>query len=423
MVSLKLNKLQNVSIMNIYNESIISNGLRVITFENSNSEIVIISIWIRSGARCGDESQGGYAHFLEHMMLKGSKKYPSVLEFSKIKDRAGAISDGLTNADRVCFYIKVAKNQLEKMFELLSDMILNPIIDPVVLENEKQVILQELYKSNDNNDKRIWQFSLESAFNGHPLSRNNLGTESSISLATVNSLRDYYNTYFTPDRSAIIVTGSVKHDEILMLIDKFLGAWNISGGVFNDTQSLNIKKGFFFRKIPTKQTFVAFNFVGNRPSFKESLILEVISTYLSYGTSSFLYQVLRHERGLIYGVSSSNNIFEDANLFYIKTSTTKPKEVVGLVSEKINNLENYFTESVFEELKEQCINIFTLKIENIEGEFNFLGNNWRIYNKLILPEEIINAIRMLEYTDFIEIKNKYLNESNLVITAIGENEF
>ncbi len=406
--------------MNIYKESILKNNLKIITSENPHSDVILISIWIKAGGRYGNEYQQGYAHFLEHMMLKGSRKYPSILEFSKTKDRIGAKSDGLTSIDRVCFYIQVTKNHLEQMFELLADMILNPIMDPIVLENEKQVILQELYRSNDDNIQHIWRFSVENAFSGHPLSRNNLGTELSISSVSVDAIKDYYRTYFATDRSAIIVSGGVEHDKVLKLINKFFNNWNIKSKTTQNIEFPAIKNGLFFRKAPIKQTFISFSFVNHKTTLKESLVLDVIATYLAYGTSSFLYQILRHEKGLVYGVHASNNDYGDANLFYIRTATTHPKEVIDLVSGKIQKLEDYFAESIFEELKEQQINTLLMGINDIRGDLNFMGQCWKIYNKLIKPVELIEEIKGLKYVDFIEVKNKYLNRNNLCISAIGE---
>lgn len=404
--------------MNIYKESILKNNLKIITGENPNSEIVTISIWIKAGSRYEKKDQLGYAHVLEHIMLKGTKKYPSIFEISAVQDRVGAASNAFTGPERIYFFIQVSKKYLEKMFELLSDIILNPLFDSRVLENEKQVVIQEIHLTNDNISKRLWRFSMEKIFIGHPLAQNSMGKEECIISSNVDRITDYYKKFFIPGRAAIIVNGGVSHEEILILAEKFFNKWS-GENIVDNLFSLNIISKNFFETKPIKQTNLLFSYVIQRITFKESVVLDIIANYLGSGQSAFLYQELRHKTGLVYGISVGNENYQDANIFFIKTSTTKPEDVVAIVKEKIENLENYFSESLLQEIKEQTISMLLRAINDAYKEIAFLGNGWRIYNRLITPIELIEEIRKIEYTDFLEVKNKYLNKNGLCVSAIG----
>lgn len=405
----------------IYKESNLNNGLKIITSENPNSEIVTISFWIKVGARNGVGDQLGYAHFLEHMLMKGSKKYPSVFEVSVAKDRVGAASNAFAGPERIFLFIQVAKIHLEKMFELLADSILNPLLDHDVLENEKKVVLQELNRANDNQQNRLWRLSAGTAFDGHPLSRNTLGSEESINSINLERVKEFYREYFSPNKSAIIVSGGVDHGEIVSLTKEFFGEWqekevadNIAPVVFRSAHAFDFMTG--------KQTHLAISFVGPKPDFRESLLLDVVESFLGYGQSSILVQELRHKKGLIYSVSANDSVFQDANLFYIATSTTKPKEVADAIFEIVENLEKYLEEKEFEEIKEQVVGTILRSLNNPMNEVDFLGTNWRFYDKLITQEDLVEMIRGLRYEEMLSAKNKFLSKNSLILATVGEED-
>lgn len=409
--------------MNKYKESILPNGLKIITSENPNSEIVTLSIWVKAGSRYETKEQLGYAHILEHMLLKGSKKYPSVLEAGKARDRVGASSNATTGPERIYIFIKVAKKHLEKMFELLSDMILNPIINTEVLENEKNVILQELYRQKDNYQKYLWKISSREAFRNHPLSKDPLGNQGSIKSAMSKKLFYYHKKFFVSGRAAIIAAGGLNHQKILELAEKYFGAWPKSDKVADNLQEPQTRKGFTFEKAPSKQTYIIFEYVSPKYSIEESAALEILINYLSYGYSSLLKQEIRTGRGLAYNISAGNELYLDASMFFIQTATTKPKETAEIILNIMRKLNKSFTPEIFDELKEQTASVFTREMNDPFNELNFLGKAWLLYEKIITPGEFLKILEKVNYKDVIAAINKYLSQNRLFIAAVGEEEF
>ena len=409
--------------MNKYNESVLPNGLKIITSENSNSEIVTLSIWVRAGSRYETQEQLGYAHILEHALFLGTKKYPTSFIAGRAIDSVGALSNANTSPERIRIFIEVTKKHLEKMFELLSDMVLNPVMDSKVLENEKEVILQELYRQKDNYQKYLWKLSYEKFFLGHPLSQDPLGNEISIKSATPDKLFDYHKKFFTPDRAAIVSTGGLTYEKILELAKKYFGYLPKSEKVADNFQEPHFKKGFFFEKAPSKQTRVIFQYGNSKCNIEESIALEILINYLSYGDSSVLTQEIRTKRGLAYSVSAGNSLYKDATVFFISAATTKPKEVAEIILNIMRNLDKNFTTEIFDEIKEQTANVLIREIHDQFNELGFLGNSWLLYDKIIFPKEFLEILEKIKYKDVIAAINKYLSEDRLLMATLGEEKF
>ena len=409
--------------MNKYNESILPNGLKIITSENPNSEIVILSVWVKAGSRYEEKSQLGYAHILEHMLLIGTKKYPTAFDTGRALDRVGAASNAFTNPERIYIFIQVVKKHLEKMFEILSDMTLSPVIDSKVLENEKEVILQELYRQKDNYGKYLWKISSKKLFGNHPLSRDPLGDENSIKSATSAQLFNYHKKFFIPDRSAVVAVGGLTHEKISELAKKYFGDWQVTNKISDNFQEPEINKGFIFEKAPSKQTHIVFKYGSPKCNIEELAALEIIGNYLSYGDSSVLKQEVRIKRGLVYSVSAGFDLYQDATVFFIQAATTKPKETTEIVLDIMRNLDKNFTVEIFDEIKEQTASAFIRGINDPFSELGFLGKGWQLYEKIISPKKFLEILDKIRHKDVIAVANKYLSEDRLLTAAIGNEEF
>lgn len=410
--------------MKTYKESKLENGLAILTSEDPNAEIVTISVWARAGSRYEKADERGYAHILEHMLLKGSKKRPSIFDVNVVMDRAGAMSNASTSMERVQVYIEVAKERLDDMFELLADIIKNPLMDEATLENEKKVILQEYDRSYDTPANRLWIESSKRIFEGHPLSNNALGTKESIIAATTEALKGYRERMFIPQRMAVVVAGGASHEKIVKISRMYFGGMTMGNSKEADNFSTPIvRQGGAFEMMPTAQTQVNFNFLSPAVSLRESAAMDIYATFLGYKHTSLLYQDLRHKLGLVYNIGVSYRQYSDAGLLYIATSTTKPQEVIALVIDRVIHASKYFTKELFEIYREQLINIVTRETSGASGGIGYLGGSWLHFGKLVTPDEWKDVIREIEYEEIMKMISRLVTKDNLFIMAVGEKEF
>lgn len=410
--------------MKTYKESKLENGMAILTSEDQNDEIVTVSVWVRAGSRYEKENERGYAHILEHMLLKGSKKRPSIFDVNVIMDRAGAMSNASTSMERVRVYIEVAKERLDDMFELLADIVRNPLMDGSTLENEKKVILQEYDRSYDNPASRLWIESSKRIFEEHPLSNSALGTKESIIAATAESLNTYHKRMFIPQRMAVVVSGGASHEKIIELSKAYFGDMEMGDDreIDNFTTPV-VRKGNAFEMMPTTQTQINFNFLSPAVSTRESAAMDIYTTFLGYKHTSLLYQNLRHDLGLVYSIGVNHMQYSDAGLFYIATASTKPQEVIPMVIDRVIHVSKYFTKELFEIYKEQLINIVTRETSGASGGIGYLGGAWLRLGKIITPDEWKSMIKEIEYEEMMEMIGRLVTKDNLFIMAVGEKEF
>lgn len=258
--------LNRIRFMKIYRESKLNNGVTIITGENENADIVTLSVWIKAGSRYEQQGERGYAHLLEHMLLKGTMSKPSPDDVSIVVDRAGGVSNASTTTEYIRVFIEATKDRFEEMMGLLMDMVLNPLIDKEILENEKKVVLQEMHQQKNNDAAHLWIESSKKVFGNNPLSQNPMGDEKQIESASASALKEYYQRFFIGDRIVVVATGALVHDRVRSIADENLG--KISGAQDNGDANFApaIISGTLFVQGKSDQTYLSFNFLGPRAS-------------------------------------------------------------------------------------------------------------------------------------------------------------
>lgn len=405
--------------MNKFSESSLKNGLKIITAEVPGSGVVTIKVVIRAGSRFEKDGERGLAHLFEHMLLKGTKTKPSAYDVSLVTDRAGAAYNASTDVETIRVFIQVAKDSVENMVALLSDIILEPLFDDNILENEKNVVLQEMKQSRDNRAKRMWIETVQLLFGNHPLSNYALGTEEGVKSATAEKLRDYHKKFFVAGNMAIIFSGGITHEESFSMSEKYFSGV-LAGESEDNTGDVTIKPGKATIDFPGNQTSLNVCFFGNKLTQIESGILDLVANYLGYKQTSLLSQELRHKRGLVYSIGVYLAEYRDAYVFYVNTTTTNPDEVEKIILDKTLNFKSNFTPELLSEYKIQLKNIIVRALDGESALNNYFANAWALYDKIIYPEKEIEAINEIKYEDVIELVSRVFTENSLFVVRMED---
>ena len=218
---------------------------------------------------------------------------------------------------------------------------------------------------------------------------------------------------------AVIAVGAIDHDMMVAIAKRWFGKME---GVTAAEHRRPPKRcaGEDFVKIETQQSYIGVYFTKPRATEKEELALGFVEEFLGGGMTSLLHQEVREKRGLVYGIWSGNDIYYDANIFTIATSTTHPAEVVELIIKAIDDFEVLFTEDVFKEYREQIINTGTRQLSKVGRIGGILAGQWLYDEKMVDPFEHLKKIHSITHKEVLAAKKKYLDKKSMFVMQLGK---
>ncbi len=324
----------------------LANGITVLTESMPQVRSVSLGVWLRQGSRHESASRNGISHFLEHLVFKGTENRTS-REIALAMESVGGQMDAFTSKEYTCFYAKILDQHLPDAVDLLSDIVMRPLFDPVELERERNVVLEEIRMVEDSPDELIYDLFSESFYRSHALGRPIQGTEETVGSFSRTSLLRFFRRAYRPENILIVAAGNLKHRRVIRLIEDAFAGMEQSGNGDRRLRRPRVHAGIATRSKKLEQLHVM---VG-LPSFEENASqrypLYVLNALLGGSMSSRLFQKIREERGLAYTVYSGVNAFMDSGfmMVYAATSPDKGREVVRLVMDELAALRDHGPDS------------------------------------------------------------------------------
>src|SRR5271169_6799293 len=194
------------------------NGIRVVTEKMPHVRSVSVGIWICAGSREETQHDTGISHFIEHMVFKGTKNR-SAEQIARSVDSIGGGLDAFTSKELVSYNVKVLDEHLPEAFDIVTDLVRNPLFQKKDIEKEKSVILEELKMEVDNPEYLIHEIFSSNFWKGHALGRPILGTKQTIRGFNRDKVEKYYKQYYTPSNILITAAGNLTHKKLLNLAE------------------------------------------------------------------------------------------------------------------------------------------------------------------------------------------------------------
>lgn len=409
-----------------YKLSRLKNGLRVLTVPLSGMKSVTITVWVRAGSRNESDETGGLSHFLEHMVFKGSKKRPSTKKIAQAIDAIGGEFNAATSKRWTNFYIKARSELLPIAFDVLSDMVLNPLLKETDLEKEKGVILEEMAMYEDTPMYKIGDIFERLIFKGNPLERDIIGTAKSVKGIKRNDFVRYRKMHYGSNNMLITVAGGIKEKDVLGLAEKY----------FKKLSSKQTKPSFSkFRTKQTKpktllhpkkkeQAHFILGFLGNPMGSKDRFIELVLAAILGQGMSSRLFTEVREKRGLAYAVRTSVDRFVDTGYMstYVGADVKRADEAIGVVLNEHYNLvagKSKISAKELAKAKGYIKGHLALSLEDTKAVNTFFGIKELLLNKIETPEDVFKGIDKVTVNDVIRVAKEFFVPERLNLAIIG----
>ena len=389
--------------------------------EESDSPLISIDFWFKAGILFEEKNKVGLAHFLEHMIFKGSKLLKSG-EFDLRIEALGGFSNASTGYDDVHYYVDIPPSNVEEALSLLTNLVLFPEFNEREFNLEKKVIIEEILQSQDQKDELIFNYFLKSVWIDHPYTKSILGEEENINEIELNDLHNFHKKYYIPINSCLAIAGKLPKNYLEIFNNCEL---RDSKNLFDSRQicivNKTIRKGRkieFFKDIEFSRIFMAWQIPSSKDQ-KNILGYEIISSILTDGRNSILNRSLKEEKQIVESIHSGIQPGEFGSLFIIEASLEREnlRKVEDIIS---NLLQKLLTDSDLNNKIKKALRIvksnYIFNLETSSQLSQFYGNHllWGRINPQI---ELSKNFKYWKSTENLKKLMKSLLQDNFTFIA------
>lgn len=403
---------------------ILNNGIKIILAPSNNTDIVSIGIFIKAGSRNDHLDYNGTAHFLEHMMFKGTKNRSASQLFNKL-DSLGAEYNAVTTSEHTYYYVYGHTKDTIKLLDLILDIYINPHFLQNEITKERKIIIDEIGIRSDLYMNKIYSIMNKKIYNGTSLSKDTIGTIDSVKKITKNVLNNFRKSNYKPEKSVFVMTGNFKVKTVLQIVKPILEQITPSLTPYNSYKfekkyiiDLMQKQSKQYVHVETDYNIKQIYAILAYPMYdlynKYRYRIDLLSTLLSGGFSSRLSKHLRENNGISYYSSSLPLAYSDNGIFIIQF-VVDPDELRNCIKLIFDILENIKVKQISKSELKKIINIntnnflFTL-VKPIEllkfYGVRYLKNNGVNINSDIKNISSVSSLQILNMAKIIFNKNK-----------------
>ncbi len=406
----------------MYQKTTLDNGLRLVTAPMPHTRSVSIGFFIRVGSRYETDAQAGISHFIEHLLFKGTPKRPTAKEISEAIEGTGGILNGGTDKELTVYWCKVAQPHFPLALDVLADMILHSKFDPVDIERERQVIIEEINMSKDSPSQRVDMLIDELLWPNHPLGRDIAGTKESVSTITRDTMLNYLASQYSPNNTVVTVAGNIQHQEIVTTVSQVLGNWTTrqkrSGYPAYKEQTF---PRLHIEARDTEQAHLCLALPGLPLLHPKRFGLDLLNVILGEGMSSRLFVEIRDKLGLAYSIYSGVEHFLDSGSLTISAGVD-PKNLpiaIKAILGQLSQLKEPVPESELLKAKELSKGRLLLRMEDSRSVTGWMGGQEILTERILSVDQIVSIIDAITTEELEQLAHELLVGSRLRLAVVG----
>jgi len=402
-------------------KNILPNGLTVISETMPAVRSVSIGIWLRSGSRHENARENGISHFLEHMVFKGTKTR-SAEEIARSADSIGGHLDAFTSKEYINFSIKVLDEHVGRAFEVLADLVKNPLFRPQDIAKESRVIREEIKMVEDTPDDLVHEIFTQSYWRGHALGRPILGTRGTVSHFDRPRLVRYFRRHYAPNNMLVTAAGHIEHSQVMELAGKEFG--DVAAGPALNVGPVPVPhpEVSYRRKKNLEQVHILVGAPAYPQGHEKRFACYLLNTMLGGGMSSRLFQNIREKRGLVYSVFSGLSTFRDVGCLsvYAGTAAAQARRVIDLIVEEFRRMKS--DPPPAEELqraKDYLKGSLLLSLESTMSRMSNPARQDMYFGRQISLDEIAKYVDAVRTDDVTVVARELFNTDQIALTILG----
>ncbi|MCJ7459233.1 MAG: insulinase family protein [candidate division Zixibacteria bacterium] len=402
----------------------LSNGMKVILKEKHANPVISSMIYVNAGSKYETDYNNGATHLLEHLLFDGTKRRTREQISEEMKSKGSSFFNAFTRKELTCYLVIMPKEFIEDGLDVQSDMLFNSIFPDSELAKERNIVIEEIKKDEDNVDYQVEKFFDVQAYPGTPYARPVLGYENIIATIPKEDIIQYYQTYYKPNNMAILLIGDFETDKMLKLVEKYFG--NIPVRPLPPLEKITYTppedKVIKYKEVDTKNCYLNLSFKAPHLSDADYFAFDLLTRILSSGETSPLYQALTQgKEPLIIDLSASvetQKEFSTLNISILTDSPQKIEKILAITTRTLKNLTNKRLDPV------------TVKntIVSTKADLYYQEEKLYIYGMTIAPilvncgydflESYIPNLETVTPDKIQKVSQKYFSEPKYVATAI-----
>jgi len=405
---------------------VLPNGLVVIAEHMPHVRSVSLGIWLHAGSRRESPPLNGIAHFIEHMLFKGTSRRTAEV-IAREMDSVGGLLDAFTAKETVSFNAKVLDEHLPIAFDVLSDLVLRPLFAEEDVAKEKQVVLEEIKMEEDSPESLAHEVLTQDFWRGHPLGSPILGTSSTVRHFTRDAVVDCFRQWYAPDNTIITAAGHISMPRLLDLVHRAFGR--------RKPRRSAARVSAVAKRPPQPHARLV---TRDKPALEQAHITMAVPSYpladprryatsllnniLGGGMSSRLFQNIRERQGLAYAVFSELNPYSDAGMLSIYAGTGRAtiERVLRSVAEEFSRMKRApVAKEELRRAKDHLKGSLLLSLESSGARMSNLARQEMYFGRFFSVQELQASVEAVTREDLQQIAQEFFQPDKIAVTVLG----
>jgi predicted Zn-dependent peptidase len=399
---------------------VLGNGLRILTERMTAVRSVSIGVWLTRGSRHETADKSGIAHFVEHMLFKGTATRTAE-DIAQAIDSIGGQLDAFTAKEYASYYIKVLDEHLPLAMDILADIVRNPAFSDEDIEREKKVVVEEIKMVEDTPDDLVHELFTQGFWENHPLGRPILGTRETVESLSASVLRDYFEQAYTASNLIVSAVGNLEHDRVRDLVSERFGSLPASDSAPGE-QAPRVVPKVLIRNKELEQSHLCVGVSSYPQNHDDRYSSYLLNTLLGGSMSSRLFQNVREKRGLAYAVFSGLSAYRDAGSFtvYAGCSNDAVGQVIDLVVEELRGVKQTPVPTAeLQRAKDHLKGSLMLSLENTASRMSHLARQEIYFDRQFGLDETLQGIERVTADDVQRVAMDLFQNGSLSATVLG----
>jgi predicted Zn-dependent peptidase len=411
----------------------LKNGVRVLTIPMPGVESVTAMVLCKTGSRNETLPQAGISHVLEHMVFKGTTKYPTPMDIAEAVDQIGAEQNAFTSKEFTGYYITSAAKHLGLTLDIQSQMLTAPLLPQDDLNREREVIVEEINMYEDQPMAMASELFENLMYDGSSMGRLIIGKKETVRATTSEDLRKYMARWYKGGNMLVVIAGKINNqtpnsnnqtnlnDQILKLIEEKFGGMGIGEIDKYETPAIYGKAEAVHHKKKTEQAHFVMGVPGLSITDPRRFALQMGQVVLGGGMSSRLFNEIREKRGLAYYVKADLDMNSDCGYLSVRAGVKLEKlgEAMAVVKSEMLKLADTITQAELAKAKEFILGHMPLSLEGSMDVAQFYGMRALVMDEIRHPEEIKDQIEKIKLDEVKSILNELVKEELIRSVVVG----